>query len=226
MCEWVQVYIIAILYLSILYKTYHSRVSEPMDDSSSNLIKTVYEILDASFGISKFNQAIPLTISAVAVGISLVNRNFPKCMGHIIGGTIVALLSVVIIAFSEQPMCNQFSTAFVWYTVFYVLFCMQSSNNLDQNSFIGIVLGFIIIVFVDFITFMGGKWCENFGSAMYIGMMLLGIVGGIGGYYATQSLGGNAALYDFSGCSCDDCGGKCQVGSKGQVIMAKKLNLQ
>ena len=149
-------------------------------------------------------------------------------MGHIIGGTIVALLSVAIIAFSEQPSeqprCNQFSTAFVWYTIFYVLFCMQSSNNLDQNSFIGIVLGFIIIVFVDFITFMA--WCETFGSTMYIGMMLLGIVGGIGGYYATQSIGGNAALYDFSGCSCDDCNGKCQVGSKGQVIMAKKLNLQ
>lgn len=197
-----------------------------MDNSSSSLIKIVYETFDASFGISKFNQAIPLTISAVAVGVSLVNRNFPKCMGHIIGGTIVALLSVVIIAFSEQPSCNQFSTAFVWYTILYVLFCMQSSNNIDQNSFIGIMMGFIIIVFVDFITFMGGKWCENFGSEMYIGMMLLGIVGGIGGYYATQSLGGNAALYDFSGCSCDDCNGKCKVGSKGQIIMAKKLNLQ
>jgi len=193
---------------------------------NSDWIKTVRAILDASFGISKFNQAIPLIISSIAIGVSLVNRNFPKCIGHIVGGSIVVLITVAYIAYSEQPLCKQFSTAFVWYTIFYVLFCMQSSKTMDDNSFIGIMLSFIILVFVDFISFMGGMECENFGSGVYIGMMLFGIVGGIGGYYATQSIGGNAALYDFSGCSCDDCNGKCQVGSKGQVIVAKKLNLQ
>ena len=89
-----------------------------------------------------------------------------------------------------------------------------------------IVIIFIIIVFVDFISFMGGMYCDQFGSGMYIGIMLLGIIGGIGGYYATKSIGGGAALYDFSGCSCDDCNGKCKISSKGEVILAQKLNLQ
>lgn len=195
----------------------------PYVTDSSDLIKTVHAILDASFGISKFNQAIPLIISSVAIGVSLVNRNFPKCIGHVIGGSIVALITVAYIAYSEQPLCNQFSTAFVWYTIFYVLFCMQASKTLDDNSFIGIMLSFIVMVFVDFISFMGGLHCDQFGSGLYIGMMLLGIIGGIGGYYATKSIGGDAALYDFSSCSCDDCNGKCKVGSKGEVILAHKL---
>ena len=50
--------------------------------SAINWIKSAYTIFDASFGISKFNQAVPLLISGVAVGVSLVNRNFPKCIGH------------------------------------------------------------------------------------------------------------------------------------------------
>ena len=189
---------------------------------SPNWISIVHDTFDASFGMSKFNQAVPLLISGVAVGVSLVNRNFPKCMGHIGEATIVALISAVLIAFSETPKCKQFTTAFLWYTICYVSFCMQSSNKLDENSFIGIVLSFIVLIFVDFITFMGGE-CRPLGYGMYIGMMLFGTLGGIGGYYAAYSLGGNAALYDFSGCSCDDCGNKCAIGSHHQTIMAKRL---
>jgi|688.fasta_scaffold03453_32 hypothetical protein len=181
--------------------------------------------LDGFIGISKFNQAIPLIISGVAIGVSLVNRNFPKCLGHVVGASFVAFIAAVYIAYN-QPSCNQFTTAFVWYTIFYVLFCMQSSKTLDNNTFIGIMLSFIILVFVDIISFMGGMNCNQLGSKVYIGMMLLGIIGGIGGYYVIKSAFGTAALYDFSGCSCDDCNGKCKIGSKGEVVLAQKLNLQ
>ena len=174
-------------------------MTAPDSSNSSNWIRIVQVIFDETFGISKFNQTVPLLISGVAVGVSLVNRNFPKCLGHIIGGIIVALISAVIIAFSETQKCKQFTTAFLWYTICYVAFCMQSSKKLDENSLIGIVLGFIVLIFADIVTFLGGE-CQPLGTGMYIGMMLFGILGGIGGYYATYSIGGNAALYDFSGC--------------------------
>ena len=195
----------------------------PDSSNSADWIRIAHDIFDETFGMSKFNQSVPLLISGVAVGVSLVTRNFPKCLGHIIGGIIVALSSAVILAFSETPRCKQFTTGFLWYTICYVAFCMQSSNKLDENSLIGIILGFIVLVFADIITFLGGV-CQPLGSGMYIGMMLFGILGGIGGYYATYSIGGNAALYDFSGCSCDDCNdGKCAIGSKTRTIMAKRM---
>jgi hypothetical protein len=187
---------------------------------SPSWITVAHDTFEALFGISKFNQTVPLVISGVAIGVSLVNRNFPKCLGHLGGATIVALVSVVIIAFSGIP-CKQFTTAFLWYTIGYVSFCMQSSTKLDENSLIGIVLSFIVLIFVDVVTFLGGS-CQSLGAGLYIGLMLFGVVGGIGGYYATYSLD-EGALYDFSGCSCDDCDSKCAIGSKTQTVMAKRL---
>jgi hypothetical protein len=188
--------------------------------SSPSWISIAHDIFDASLGISKFNQTVPLLISGVAIGVSLVNRNFMKCLGHLIGATLVALISAVLIAFSGTE-CKQFTTAFLWYTVGYVAFCMQSSNKLDENSLIGIVLSFVALVFVDVITFLGGA-CQSLGAGTYIGLMLFGIVGGIGGYYTTYSLS-KGAIYDFSGCSCDDCVNKCAIGSQTRTVMAKRL---
>lgn len=185
---------------------------------------TVHEMLDEMFGISKFNQTVPLLISGVAIGVCLVNRNFPKCLGHLIGAIFVSLISMIFIAFSGNPVCKQFTTAFLWYTVAYIVFCIQASNRLDANVLIGIMLSFIILIFVDVITFLGG-FCSGMGSQTYIGMLLLGLIGGIGGFYATQSIVGKAGLYDFGGCSCDDCDGKnkCSVGSKTRTVLAKQL---
>jgi hypothetical protein len=206
-----------------------SSPSTPSGIVTGDWINKSYNILNGSLGIAKFNQAIPLIISAIAIGVSLVNRNFPKCFGHVVGAIIVALISAVIISRKNKDtlLCNQFTTAFLWYTMFYVAACMQASKKLDANALIGIILGFIILVFVDFVTFMGGV-CEDIGSPTYIGMMLLGIIGGIGGFYATRSIGGEAALYDFGGCSCDDCSAKekCSAGSKTQTIMARQIKTE
>jgi len=193
--------------------------------SVNDAFTTVYKILDEGIGISKFNQTVPLLISGVAIGICLVNRNFPKCLGHLIGATFVSLISMVFIAFSGNSRCNQFTTAFLWYTVAYVVFCIQASKRLDANALIGIIMSFIILIFVDVITFLGDDVCGAMGSQTYIGMLLLGLIGGIGGFYATQSIVGKAGLYDFGGCSCDDCDGKnkCSVGSKTRTVLAKQL---
>ena len=189
----------------------------------------VYDLLEDYIGISKFNQTVPLLISSVAVGVCLVNRNFPKCLGHLIGATFVALLSIIVIN-SFSSVCKQFTTAFLWYTIAYIVFCVQASNRLDANTLIGITLSFIILIFVDTVTFMGGL-CSNStdtGPQIYIGLILLGVFGGIGGFYATQSILGKAGLYDFNGCSCDDCDGKnkCAAGSKTRTVMAKQIGSQ
>ena len=186
-------------------------------------ITKAYTILNGSLGIDKFNQAIPLIISAIAIGVSLVNRNAQKCVGHVTGATIVALISAVIISRMNIPLCNQFTTAFLWYTIFYVSACMQNSNKVDAIALIGIIIGFIILVFADFVTFMGGE-CGQIGSSTYIGMMLLGAIGGIGGFYGWKVLGEDW-LYDFDGCSCEACYAKekCSAGSKTQTLIAKQI---
>ena len=189
----------------------------------TNWIKSAYNVFDALFGISKFNQAVPLLISGVAVGVSLVNRNFPKCIGPVCGAAGVALISWGCIGFSGNA-CKQFTTAFVWYTVVYLMFCMQASARLDSNTLIGIILSLIVLIFVDFVTFMGGV-CESIGTPTYIGIVLLGIIGGISGFYVTKFTWGNGALYDFGGCSCDDCNdSKCSVGSKTRTVMARQIS--
>jgi hypothetical protein len=228
----------AILYLSILYIRYKAQGTYNIQQMSSvvnnstvvyisrdDAFNAVYDLLDDYVGISKFNQTVPLLISGVAIGVCLVNRNFPKCLGHLIGATIVALLSIIVIN-SLSEVCKQFTTAFLWYTIAYVVFCIQSSNRIDANSLIGIMLSFIVLIFIDTVTFMGDV-CGNTdtGPQTYIGMLLLGIFGGIGGFYATRSILGKAGLYDFSGCSCDDCDGqtKCAAGSKTRTVLAKQV---
>jgi hypothetical protein len=101
---------------------------------------------------------------------------------------------------------------------------MQASARLDSNTLIGIILSFIVLIFVDFVTFMGGL-CESVGTPTYIGTVLLGIIGGISGFYVTKFTWGNGALYDLGGCSCDDCNNsKCSVGSKTRTVMAKQIS--
>jgi hypothetical protein len=187
-------------------------------------IKIALDKFDELFGISKFNQAVPLMISGIAIGVTLVNRNFTKCLPHIGGATVASLISAVFITVmngQKGTACNQFTTAFLWYTIGYISICMGESKKLDTNSLIGIILSFIALVFVDVMTFLGGV-CKDLGLKTYIGMMLLGMVGGIGGYYATYYLN-KPLLYDFAGCSCDDCAGKCAKGGKVQTIMAKRM---
>lgn len=181
-------------------------------ESSSNWVK-FYEFSESTFGITKFNQAVPLIISSVAVGTTIVNRNFPKCIGHLGGATVVGLMM--------KPLNNSFTTAFLAYTIVYVSFCMSQSKSIDSNSLISIILSFIILVFINLVTILGGI---GVSVRDYIVSTLAGVAFGIGGFYMTLSVGGKAALYDFSGCSCDDCNSKCPVGSKTQMVMAKQIS--
>jgi hypothetical protein len=188
---------------------------------SPNWIVNAYNGLDGIFGIDKFNQAVPLIISAIAVGTTLVNRNFPKCIGHIIGATLFSFLSYAIITNQSGTQCNQFTTAFLWYSIVYVAGCMYNSDNVDSNSLIGIALGFIFLVYIDFVTFMGGM-CSSVSGKNYTLIILISMIGGIVGVSIVRSMS-KSALYDFKGCSCDDCAAadKCRSGTQTTMMMKK-----
>ena len=81
-----------------------------------------------------------------------------------------------------------------------------------------------ILGFINLVTTLGNS-AIAVSVKDYIISILAGIAFGIGGFYLTMSLGGKAALYDFNGCSCDDCVSKCPVGSKTQMVLAKQNNL-
>ena len=183
-----------------------------------NWVINAYTGLEGLFGIAKFNQAVPLIICAIAVGTTLVNRNFPKCMGHIIGATLFSFLSYAIITQSETE-CNQFTTAFLWYTIVYVAGCMYNSDNVYASSLVGIALGFIFLVYIDFVTFMGGM-CSTVSGQKYTLIILTSMIGGILGVFIVRSLS-KSALYDFKGCSCDDCADKCKSGAQTTLVMKK-----
>lgn len=191
------------------------QTDEDLSSSSSNWVK-FYDFSESTFGITKFNQAVPMIISSVAIGTTIVNRNFPKCIGHLGGATVVGLMGLMM-----KPLDNSFTTAFLAYTIVYVSFCMSQSKSIDSNSLISIILSFIILVFINLVTILGGG---DMSVKDYIVGTLAGVAFGIGGFYMTLSVGGKAALYDFSGCSCDDCDSKCPVGSKTQMVMAKQIS--
>ena len=189
-----------------------AQTDEDLSSSSSNWVK-FYDFSESTFGITKFNQAVPMIISSVAIGTTIVNRNFPKCIGHLGGATVVGLMM--------KPLDNSFTTAFLAYTIVYVSFCMSQSKSIDSNSLISIILSFIILVFINLVTVIGGI---GVSPRDYIIGTLAGMAFGIGGFYMTMSVGGKAALYDFSGCSCDDCVDKCPVSAKSQMIIAKQIS--
>lgn len=188
---------------------------------SPNWIVNAYTGLEGIFGIDKFNQAVPLIISAIAVGTTLVNRNFPKCLGHIIGATMFSFASYAIINHQSDTQCNQFTTAFLWYSIIYVAGCMNNSSNVDTSLLIGVVMGFVCLIYIDFVTFMGGM-CRTVSGKKYTLIILISMIGGILGVSIARSMS-KSALYDFKGCSCDDCANadKCKSGSQTTLMMKK-----
>jgi hypothetical protein len=59
--------------------------------------------------------------------------------------------------------------------------------------------------------------------APYFVTISLSALAGVGGVYATESMWGNAYLYDFKGCSCDDCASSNKsICDNNKVVMLKK----
>ncbi len=168
---------------------------------------------DQTLGLSQFNTAIPLIITSVTVGVAIVNRTFMKILGHLIGAILAGLVSKV--------MAKQFVVAFLGYTIGYVFMCFKNGMP-DTGTIVGMSVGFASLLFVN--MFVSINESEG-GGASYLGTILLSALAGVGGVYATESIGGTAYLYDFKGCSCDDCTNANQdspYGEKKTLMLRRK----
>jgi hypothetical protein len=144
--------------------------------------------------ISPFNDAIPLIITSVTVGVSIVNRTFMKTLGHLIGAIFVG-------AWTGFLGLN-FVTAFLGYTIVYVFMCFKNGIP-DTGIIVGMVLGFAALLFINMFVSL---YVLSGNGAPYFGMLLISGLCGLIGVYMVQSFpNGTAYLYDFKGCSCDDC---------------------
>jgi hypothetical protein len=166
-------------------------------------------IWDQALSLSQFNNAIPLIITSVTVGASIVNRTFMKTLGHLIGAIFVGAIAAW--------LTNRFVTAFLGYTIVYVFMCFKNGMP-DTWTIVGMVLGFAALLFINMFVSISSSG----GGAPYFGTILLSALAGVGGVYATESIGGTAYLYDFKGCSCDDCSASKNICNSQTVILRQK----
>ena len=207
---------ITILYLSMLYITYNITI-EPMTDQVVKIANIPKMLGDSSasasanvFMLGAYNQVVPLVIASVAVGTSVVNRTPVKLVGHLGVALIVAMFAAW--------RANRFVTAFLGYTIGYVYTC--SKNGIpDVFTITGITMSFAVLLGINVVT-------TSLGS-IYFFTMLASVLAGFGGVYATEALSGSRGVYDFKGCSCDDCattnqcltqGGNSIQGAKSKIL--------
>lgn len=163
--------------------------------------------------LGPFDRLIPLIITSVTVGVAVVNRTFMQILGHLIGAIIVGLTSTV--------MACRFVTAFLGYTIAYVFMCFKNGMP-DTGTIVGMSVGFAILFFINMFVSLQN---DPNRIASYLGTILLSALAGVGGVYATESIGGTAYLYDFKGCSCDDCTNANQdspYGEKKTLMLRRK----
>jgi hypothetical protein len=169
----------------------NSKENETSTDAT--LFKKYPAIPKSLMMLVPFNGIIPLIITSITVGVSIVNRTFMKILGHLIGAIIVGLVSTV--------LTDRFVTAFLGYTIVYVFMCFKNGMP-DTVTIVGMVLGFASLLFVNMFVSISSSG----EGAPYFGTLIISGLCGLIGVYMVQSFpNGNAYLYDFKGCSCDDC---------------------
>jgi multisubunit Na+/H+ antiporter MnhC subunit len=167
--------------------------------------------------LGPYNQAVPLIIASVSVGTTIVNRTPVKLVGHLLGALIVGLIA----AWSS----NRFVSAFLGYTIGYVCTCFKNGIP-DAFILTGIVIGFLFLILFNMATYAMTTGINT----VYFLTLLASALAGVGGVYATESLFGSRGLYDFKGCSCDDCANTNQclapnnTGNSGTKILARRVS--
>jgi len=178
---------------------------------------TVANIANRYALLGPYNQSIPLIIASVSVGTTIVNRTPVKLVGHLVGALIIGLIA----AWSS----NRFVSAFLGYTIGYVCTCFK---NGIPNAFIltGIVIGFLFLMLFNMATYAMTTGINT----VYFLTLLASALAGVGGVYAAESLFGSRGLYDFKGCSCDDCANTNQclapnnTGNRGTQVLARRVS--
>ena len=192
----------------------------PIADGSRNALSSSVSVM-----VGPYNQAIPLIIASVAVGTSIVNRTPLKLAGHLLGAIFVGLIAALVAhkAGLSESACN-FVIAFLGYTVGYVYTCFKNGIP-DAFIITGISVGFAVLLGLNMAT---SAMSSGLGS-VYLFTTLVSIGLGVGGVYAASALWGSPGVYDFKGCSCDDCANANQCPSKsgdgsGPKMFARRIS--
>lgn len=160
--------------------------------------------------ITEFQKSIPFVIGAVAIGVGTVNRTVLKGVFYLIFATLAAL-----VAAWSKPQTSLGVTAFLFASIAYVAMCGSMTRNVDMSFKISIPIGFGILWFID--MYVTKITLGEFPYAHYIGTAILSATWGILAVLLLKAVTQDTPLlYDFKGCSCDDCANAntCPVGSQ------------
>jgi hypothetical protein len=150
--------------------------------------------------IVEFQKTIPFIMGAVAIGVCTVNRTLVKSLIH---------LGIALIAGLVASKFDLGVTAFLFSSIAYVVTCsVVTSGAMDISIKISMPIGFIILGFIDMYVIKRASMPEKFPYMPYIGTLLLSALWGTAGVFVVQNAFPNSCkslLYDFKGCSCDDC---------------------
>ncbi len=168
---------------------------------------------DNSFGarLMEFQKSIPMVIGAVSIGVCTVNRTTIKWMIHLSVATLIG--------FIFQLFTNMFTTAFLFASFAYVLAC-AIIGNVDDFLKISMVVGFAVLWLIDLFTVSIEHAGSNFTITYLVTVIISGLIGLLSVFIVKTVYPKNAGkdyLYDFNGCSCDDCA----PSKKKQILMRR-----
>jgi len=182
-----------------------------------------YKLVDSSTTSSivprliEFQKIIPLVISSVSIGVCTVNRTTVKWAIPVAMATVVAAVSH---GFFKAP----FTTAFLFASFAYVLTCANINGSVDVFLQIGMSVGFSVLCFIDmyveYLTNSNLIASFQFFIRYFLTALISGFIGVLTVYLVKTWTPDNKYqyyLYDFKGCSCDECAktNQCSSGTIG-----------
>lgn len=178
---------------------------------------------DSSFTsrIIQFQKTIPLVIGAVSIGVCTVNRTTIKGLIH--------LSVVTLIGFIFQYFSKLFTTAFLFSSFAYVLACANMTDNVDDFLKIVMTIGFSLLWFIDmYVLYITNAIVTNFTTTYLLTALMSGLIGMLGVYIVKTMYPNNKGkdyLYDFKGCSCEDCANsnKCSSGGGAKRVLMRRV---
>ncbi len=180
--------------------------------------------------IIEFQKTIPFIMGAVAIGVGTVNRTVLK--------SVMYLLFAITAALGGEMLTKLGVTAFLYSSIAYILWCCSiASGNIDVSMMITMPIGFTALTFIDlFVINRTLSSPDGFPYMPYFGTALFSAMWGTTGFYIIK-VAKDALLFDFKGCSCDDCANAntCPVNngpptdddsksSKSRVVVGRILN--
>jgi hypothetical protein len=149
--------------------------------------------------LTGFHKLIPFVIGAVSIGVCTVNRTLVKCL-------IPLAIAIIAGTVFHCVLPGLGVTAFFISYFAYVVACIDASPSMDLFLKIAMPIGFGILWFIDLYVIAVNN--DSFPVLPYLATVLVNALVGVFSVYAVTKLSkddGKYILYDFKGCSCDDC---------------------